>query len=510
MMVFAAIFSLVSCGDQTEPDVPPVTYDAPSITWEGHDFDTPMEITEEMNVVIDIDVPAGIKSFVVDIDSDVLNEQGISTIDFVNPADALQETIVALVLGEGQDITTATSLTLELSNLIPMILDLEPEADTDHIFTITIIDKENRTVEETCTFHYGASASVSVSVSVDETSIDLWKNTARVNVSNAAADVSYAVQYREKGTQTWYTASGNVTSGFILAPEYAQTSNAANLTVYTVKAGSGIYAKNIYEVRLLEGETEVSAIEFSTEGGDVIPNGDMSGWSMKVVENSSLPYPNPDGQSFWDSGNNSLVSLLGGGALCSEDSAEKGVAYLKTRSTFGVMAPGNMYTGDFSMSGTDGTARFGKAYTWTSRPRALSLRYKANVGTIGSAGTYDPDKDEWEGKQDVSRIYVAIVDWSRQHEVTSGMGEPSGMWDPAATSGLDEGAILGYGDLQISKSVTSWTDVELNINWYDTEAQIPDSDRISIVISCANSMRGDYLTGCMTNEMWVDDFVWVY
>lgn len=74
MMVFAAIFSLVSCGDQTEPDVPPVTYDAPSITWEGHDFDTPMEITEEMNVVIDIDVPAGIKSFVVDIDSDVLNE----------------------------------------------------------------------------------------------------------------------------------------------------------------------------------------------------------------------------------------------------------------------------------------------------------------------------------------------------------------------------------------------------------------------------------------------------
>ena len=303
MMVFAAIFSLVSCGDQTEPDVPPVTYDAPSITWEGHDFDTPMEITEEMNVVIDIDVPAGIKSFVVDIDSDVLNERGISTIDFVNPADALQETIVALVLGEGQDITTATSLTLELSNLIPMILDLEPEANTDHIFTITIIYKENRTVEETCTFHYRASASVSVSVSVDETSIDLWKNTARVNVSNAAADVSYAVQYREKGTQTWYTASGNVTSGFILAPEYAQTSNAANLTVYTVKAGSGIYAKNIYEVRLMEGETEVSAIEFSTEGGDVIPNGDMSGWSMKVVEDSSLPYPNPDGQSFWDSGN---------------------------------------------------------------------------------------------------------------------------------------------------------------------------------------------------------------
>ena len=75
---------------------------------------------------------------------------------------------------------------------------------------------------------------------------------------------------------------------------------------------------------------------------------------------------------------------------------------------------------------------------------------------------------------------------------------------------LQKGKILGYGDLLITSDVKLWTNAELKINWYVKDAEMPSSDKFSIVISCATSLRGDYLTGCKSNKMWVDDFKWVY
>ncbi len=102
------------------------------------------------------------------------------------------------------------------------------------------------------------------------------------------------------------------------------------------------------------------------------------------------------------------------------------------------------------------------------------------------------------------------MDWERQHGVTSGLGAPTGMWDPASSASFDEGAVLGYGELLISGDVTSMTDAELPIVWYSENAPKPESGKYSLVISCATSIRGDYLTGCSTNKLWVDDFNWVY
>ncbi len=175
-----------------------------------------------------------------------------------------------------------------------------------------------------------------------------------------------------------------------------------------------------------------------------------------------------------------------------------------------IFAPGNLFTGDFVMAGMTGTANFGKIYDYTARPKALSFRYKANVGIVDKPGSSDPEKDEWKGKQDITRVFVAIVDWERQHGVTSGLGAPTGMWDPASSASFDQGAVLGYGELLISGDVTSMTDAELPIVWYSENAPKPESGKYSLVISCATSIRGDYLTGCSTNKLWVDDFNWVY
>ena len=328
---------------------------------------------------------------------------------------------------------------------------------------------------------------------VEVSNVDLWANTATLSFGDVTPD---AVSYRVKGTETWFDAE-SVDGVFTIAPVWNESKNDAGLTVYTVEEGTGIFAGKTYEFQL-DGETVADA-ELTTATGDVIPNGDMSGWTMK---DGDLPYPNAEGESFWDSGNNSFAKL------CQQD--PEGVAYLKANMVLGsVFAPGNMYTGDFVMSGFSGTANFGKVYTWTARPTSFKLSYKAEVGIIDKAGSSDPEGESYKGKQDITRIYAVVVDWTKQHGVTSGIGTPTGMWDPATAASLDEGAIIGYASLNITESKAEFTDVEIPFVWYDTAAK-PAEGNYSIVISCATSNRGDYLTGCSTNELWVDDFEWVY
>lgn len=487
------------------------SYAAPTAEWVGHSFDEPMELSDNMEVKININAPAGFKEFTVKIESAPLNngiELGpgmtlkLTELDLINP-DETTSAIVSMILGT-QDIKTATALNLDLSKLVPMILSLNPENDSDHKFTFNVVDNADQTLSETCTFHY--TGETTPTLSVDESSVDLWANTAKVTVSDASADVTYTVQYREKGTTDWYNAEGDATNGFTLAPEYDNKTNGAEITVYTVKDGSGIYAKNTYEVRLMNGETEVSTIEFTTEGGDVIPNGDMSAWS----DNSrGVTAPNAEGESFWDSGNNSMTD-----ALCVEDND---VAKLKPYAlTFlSIFACGNLYTGEFDFQMPSGTANFGAEYTWNARPKAFKFKYKSTVGNIDVVGSSDPLK-ELEGQPDRARVYAVVVDWSERHGVASGMGvDPSStVWDPATQTSVEgSGNILGYADLYIDTSSdeaqAAWTEgVEIPFNWYDVTTK--PSGKYTLVISCTTSYRGDYLTGSSNSELYVDDFEWVY
>lgn len=161
MMAAAALIAVSSCEKDDKPADPgngtenPGTgsFNEPTVVWEGHNLSEPVELEEEMDVKITVNVPNGIRSFVVDIKSKVLNEQAkISSIDFVNP-DAAGILIVPRVLGD-QDIKTAKVLTLDLSELMPMILGFKPESDTDHVFTLKLTDNAGLSLRKTITFHY--------------------------------------------------------------------------------------------------------------------------------------------------------------------------------------------------------------------------------------------------------------------------------------------------------------------------------------------------------------------
>ena len=274
------------------------SYAAPTMTWEGNESFDVEEIEEGMIVKFTINVPAGIESLVVDINSSALNPIGISSLDFVNVENNndMLAGVVTGILGD-QDITTATILTLDLSTLMPMLLKLPTlTPDSDHVFTVKLTDKAGQDLEQACTFHYTGEPAT---LSVDESSVDLWANTVKLNVSGATS-----VAYREKGTETWITVTPDGNGEYIVAPVWNESKNTADITIYTPEAGTGIFAGKTYEFQL-NGETVADA-ELTTASGDVIPNGDMSGWS----EYENGIYPNAEGNTFWTSGNNGATPEL--------------------------------------------------------------------------------------------------------------------------------------------------------------------------------------------------------
>lgn len=50
--------------------------------------------------------------------------------------------------------------------------------------------------------------------------------------------------------------------------------------------------------------------------------------------------------------------------------------------------------------------------------------------------------------------------------------------------------------------------LDLTLHYYDKETK--PSGSYTLVISCATSAYGDYMNGCTSNVMYVDDFQWVY
>lgn len=491
---------------------------APVITLVDGDIDAVQEIQETMSVQVSVVAQGKIAGFTVQIDSpaltpEILGAIGLSeTLDLVNPG-SMAEVLQGLGFPVGDQVLGQSSVTFDISSLVPMIALIYNE-DSDHKFALTVTDTKEQVTTKTLTFHLTAKPTLAYNDDAD-----LWANTATVTAEHLPDGA--AVQYRVKGAADWQEAELVEGDVYRLAPVWSASTNEAGLEIHTIAEGTGVFAASDYEVRVAKEGEALAAVEFKTADGDVVPNGDMSGWSKRIWidgSNNEFPitYPNPEGMKVWDSGNNAFLEQNNGEEtlftpLCRQDETEPGTARLQARMVLGfVFAPGNMFTGDFDYSGFSGTVNFGKPYAWTARPRALKVRYKAQIGKIDKVGSYDPDGASYQDKQDCARIFVAVVNWKAQHGVTSGMTAPTGMWDPATAKSLDEGAILGYGDLVITQTATGWIEATLPFNWYAKDAANPASAPFSLVISCATSMRGDYLTGCSTNTMQVDDFEWVY
>ena len=336
---------------------------------------------------------------------------------------------------------------------------------------------------------------------------DLWQNTGTVTALISAEEYASgaALEYRIKGDTEWQPMQESGYDAGILtatiAPEWKTETNPNGLTVYKLVPKKGLFAGHTYEFRLLVGGSEQGApLEYTAPAGNTIPNGDMEDASMSCwTQNNKTA-------EFWGSGNNTFTK-----GLCTQAPFAGGMrAKLQATSAVGVLASGNLFTGLFQKDLiTRGVVSFGQTYAWKARPRALKVQYFAE-----HIGPVDIDKKFGApigmGDQDRARIMVAIVDWNARREVGSGTEPPTGTWDPQEAASTEQGKIIAYGSLFIDESSTGdrMIDTELELHFYDREAK--PSGLYQLVISCSTSAYGDFMTGCKSNVLYIDNFEWAY
>ncbi len=335
---------------------------------------------------------------------------------------------------------------------------------------------------------------------------DLWANTATFRAVVTDPDVT-AVNFAYRTAEgAWKQLEGRAGDDFTweatATPEWTNGTNTQHAT-YRPDPAAGVFAGRTYEYKVTIDGTERTRT-FATGGTQTITNGDMEDGNMTCFtqQNSSAP--------FWASGNNSFASKL-----CTQSTflGAQGAhcAKMAATSAAGVLAAGNLLSGIFYKDGlTKGVVEFGQPYDWTARPTALHLKYYAE-----KIGIVDVNMHEGApigaGHQDVARIFVAIVDWNSRHKVTSGTAAPTGTWEPLnGPDAAQEGKVIAYGSIFLDAASTGdrMIDLELPLEYYDRTTR--PAGAYTLVISCATSAYGDFMVGCKSNVIYVDDFSWVY
>lgn len=506
---------------------------APTMEWVGHTPNAegeyePEEIKKPMDVKVNIQAEAGIESFIIKINSPILATilqqlgatdvvENTVTLDLIDGTDGAVTMVKGLLLPEGLTDLRGYSelLPLDLSGLVPLILDLggaDPNSIVgNHIFTLSMTDTQNSSITRTLTFYVPAPPTITYAAGA-------WNDMATFTLQNIPADAqTVKVQYKTTDESQWHDAEVNSDrTAAIARPEFTShtsadwtTLEAANVKPYKRKvAGTGILDGKTYQYKLIVDSFESEVAEFDSAAANLtnpaIPTLDQKELSCYTTENNT-------DATWWGSGNNTFAK-----SLCKHDATYKG-AHLKAESgglvSFVGLAPGNLFSGKFYRPSTDGTVYFGQPYQWAKRPSGVKVQYDAKTGNVNNG------KHGWkiaEGSPDYARIFVAIVNWEKTRDVTSGMSTPKGCWDPETSSdpsgdNCGGGQIVAYASLWISQTALkgSFNEVTLPFNWYAEDVN-PANANYSLVISCSTSAYGDYLNGYKSAEMYVGDFEWVY
>ena len=501
---------------------------APTVEWLGHeDLTPPVELAESGNSAdIRVSAPGGIKSMQVDIASAPLATllplvNLAESMDLTSPAtEEMASMLAQLGFPTPAQLLNQQHVYFQIGGLIDMLAmvcaEMTETTNSDFKFTVT----DNAGQETVITLKYVKTVVSPITYNNDA---DLWANTASFTLNIPADATSVSVQYKKSTASDteWQTAeiTGNNTKAEI-KPDWGTQFTAADWTTpnsvqpfWRITEGTGVFANNTYDYKLTVDGTEYKG-QFTTKTDQIIPEGNMENTALPcfILQDASKT------SETWGSGNNKVLSECW---LCQTDTYTFNAITSKcaklttqTQSTISkkVLAAGNLFYGQFAQNGTGGDVRFGQEYPWEARPKALQLTYKASVGTVNYVNSIQKIA---ASQPDYARIFIAIVDWSSRHTVTSKTNltgttvTVSGAWDPETTTNPGEGEIIGYGSFWIEQGETDWQTLEIPINFYNKENK-PQAENISLVISCTCNAYGDYMNGCSDNVMYVDDFEWVY
>lgn len=509
----------------------------PSAIWTGNEDFAPMEIEDDMTgrCSLEIAVPAGIRRMSIAIDSPILTPELLGEFGLAAEMDLIDNAAYAQMLGgmgltTGDTLVNSRSVLFDVGSLVPLINMISGGMAATNRFTVALTDFSGRTLERTMTFTCNTPATVGGSIAYNGDA-DLWLNTATLTATvESAVSGTVAVEYKRSDSDDWQAAehvSGDI---YKIAPQFADVAATESKLAYKSHvSGTGVWLGNSYDIRLTVDGAVVATSTFDAGGTkDAIRDASMDNWSTHKVTGSmftggNVSYPNTDSNDiFWSNGNNKNTKSLCSASTVAGHNGTSCALLKANLATGGIFAPGNLFTGtmEFGTGFLDmfGYARFGQKHIYNGRPSAMKVRVRATVSTIDKLGTNDPDKSH-EGATDPIRIMFCITDWTERHTVKSGASmDASTFWNPEKSSSLTEGAIIGYGSIDITESTAAgvngadengWVELTIPVCWYDTVAK-PNADNYSIVISAASSAYGDYLTGSTSNELCIEDFEWVY
>ena len=383
--------------------------------------------------------------------------------------------------------------------------------DGDLVFSL-LVDYTTDIVDDTIIFE-----PVSTGLALTP-AYEIWAARATVYadvdaVENAGKTVKFA--YSSNGSEWSYADGVNHAEG-------AWKAELRGLTPSTE------YTYNL----VLDDEVVGEPLTFTTEAAPAIPNGSFE-YASLVAGESYYKFYDPscgvaEGQTmFWGSGNGEGSEGVNGSAsmgitITYIDTADKvhGNQSVKaqTSSMVGMLAAGNIFTGQFmGLVGTSGgIVNFGRP--WTSRPSALKLYCKYNTGLINIVN----NDNLGVSKSDYDRAQVKIAIGTWPYKTYGGTKE-----SPVQVNTTDEstfvdfftdnntianGELIIYNDgysinkgAKVSKTTSEWVEYTIPLD-YRKLSTYPTH----IVVSCAASQFGDYFTGYDQSALWIDAVELIY
>ena len=408
------------------------------------------------------------------------------------------------------------------SNINVTSFKLGPAGLTDYSLDISQLYDFTEAVSVDVT-SFGLTETWTIYVEVSEINVELksinaWANEAYV-VSNGIAGQNNGFRYRLKGTEAWT----DVADGDIESQGGTFTAHLKELTPGTD-----------YEVVATCGDDSTPVQEFTTELTTRLPNGSFEHVS-KVADKDYYKFYDPscgvyDGSyMFWGSGNGEGAEGVSGSAnlgivITTIDTADKvdgkQSVCAVTSQMAGILAAGNLFTGQFDglVGTTGGRVNFGRP--WTTRPKALKLYCKYRTGKMdiikGSpVGTTLTSED-----YDRAEIKFALGTWAYK-QYGGSPDSPVHINTTDATTFIDyntdastiangslivhhDGYILNGSD-KVSAATDGWMEYTIPLNYRDLETK-----PTHIIISCASSQFGDYFSGYSGSKLWLDAMELVY
>jgi hypothetical protein len=436
----------------------------------------------------------------------VLGQVGSSVIDEYNKR-------VMAAVSEGTDISNLTVTSFKLGPKDITTYSLAPEQMTD--FTDGIeVDVTAFGVTQTWSLYVEET-----DISVEISKVNPWTKSAYVTAT-AVAGRQTRFMYRQAGDSDWIEVNPD-----------AVISDGGTFVAYI----RDLMPATSYEVIVRSDQDETPVWEFETAPATRIPNGSFE-YASYVTGTNYYKFYDPycgvaDGQTmFWGSGNGEGPEGVNGSAnmgiiittIDKEDKVDgKQSVCAQTSQLAGILAAGNLFTGQFAgLVGTEGgKVNFGRP--WTTRPVAMKLCCRYVTGNIDIIGKkMPPGVNITKSDYDRAQIKFALGTWN--YKTYGGTKE-----SPVHINTTDAGTFvdftkdpgtIAYGDLilhkdgyilnrseKVDSQTWEWAEYTIPLEYYDI-----DTLPTHIIVSCASSQYGDYFTGCSSSKLWIDKVELVY